>query len=183
MIWLTVINIAFPHRRRGVINLKVESNYSLLQQSAFNHWKRRLLGGKKHKKKLMVGLIWKTSAPSAIYNAQTGGRDAHTHWEHESRPRSPIGADATFPPVDVCGRAPSSVFSLAQADVGRAPGAGLDKSGAAGALCGSTQIREELFTRDCGVLSFTTAHFPSFHHAAIKPNPSWNICCEAWAKK
>lgn len=134
-------------------------------------------------KKLMVGLIWKTSAPNAIYTAQTGGRDAHTHWEHESRPRSLIGADATFPPVDVWCRAPPSVFSLEQADVGHAPGAGLDKSGAAAALCGSTQIREELFTRDCGVLSFTTAHFPSFHHAAIEPNPSWNICCEAWAKK
>lgn len=43
------------------------------------------------------------------------------------------------------------------------------KTGPVSALCGSTQIREELFIRDCGVLSFTTTYFPSFHHAAIHP--------------
>lgn len=79
-----------------------------------------------------------------------------------------------FPPVDIrysaC-NAPSSPhpFSFWTTDVSCAPGAGTDKSGSASALCGSTQIREELFIRDCGVLSFTTAHFPSFHHAAIEP--------------
>lgn len=50
-----------------------------------------------------------------------------------------------------------------------APGAGVNKTGPVSALCGSTQIREELFIRDCGVLSFTTTYFLSFHHAAIKP--------------
>lgn len=53
--------------------------------------------------------------------------------------------------------------------VSSAPGAGVSKSGPLSTLCGSTQIREELFIRDCGVLSFTTTYFPSFHHATIVP--------------
>lgn len=54
-----------------------------------------------------------------------------------------------------------------------APGAGAGRSDPVRALCGSTQIREELFTRDCGVLSFTAAHFPSFHHAVLYPTLPW----------
>lgn len=46
---------------------------------------------------------------------------------------------------------------LAQVPVGGAP---------VSALRGPAQV-----TRDRGVLSFTTAHFPSFHHAAIRPTP------------
>lgn len=136
-----------------------------------------------------AGLIWKTSAPNAIYTVQTGDVTP-THQEHESRPRLCINNDATFLPWTfdtvhaVCARPPAPPrsplpaprspnspppFSFWTTDVSCAPGAGTDKSGSASALCGSTQIREELFIRDCGVLSFTTAHFPSFHHAAIEP--------------
>lgn len=105
--------------------------------------------------------------------------------ERESRPRSLNSADATFRWTRTfCRRGPTFARSLALWNTQtQAPAARLDKSGAAGAACGSTQIRERLFTGDCGVLSFTAAHFPSLHHATIEPNPSWNICCEAWAKK
>lgn len=44
-----------------------------------------------------AGLIWKTSAPNAIYTVQTGDVTP-THQEHESRPRLCIGNDATFVP-------------------------------------------------------------------------------------
>lgn len=107
-------------------------------------------------------LIWKTSAPNAIYTVRTGDVTP-THWEHESHP------------CLVCQQwhniffFPANTSPFRTADVSSAPGAGANKSGSMSALCGSTQIREELFIRDCGVLSFTTAYFPSFHHAAIEP--------------
>lgn len=55
------------------------------------------------------------------------------------------------------------------------------KSGPVRLLRGSSQMRKELFIRDCGVLSFTTIYFPSFHHATIVPTFPY-IPFEAWAK-
>lgn len=119
-----------------------------------------------------TGLIWKTSAPNAIYTVRTGDVTP-THREHESRPRLCIHSDATFllPAFTPANTTPPPPFFFPTTDVASAPGAGAHKSGLVSALCGSTQIREELFIRDCGVLSFTTAYFPSFHHAAIQPTP------------
>lgn len=64
---------------------------------------------------------------------------------------------------------PTNMSSCRATGVSSAPGAGVSKSGPVSTLCGSTQIREELFIRDCGVLSFTTTYFPSFHHATFVP--------------
>lgn len=118
----------------------------------------------------------KTSTPNVVESVWTGAVTP-PHGEHQSRLRLSTHHDENLL-LWLCSPFQQThpiffFFFFLSARVHSAPGAGAGGPGPVGALGGSNQIREELFRRDCGVLSFTTAHFPSFHHAAIQPTLPW----------